>query len=123
MFEGYCSIPRLYKHKDMKTQNYIQEAEESIKLFEKPDKVKANPFFETRQMAYIEKKLQSKSVFFNFQAMLKPILIVFLIGFNVTIVYSYLHNLRLYNDTRTIALIQLSDSYMRSSDYYLCIKK
>jgi hypothetical protein len=107
----------------MKTQKYIQAAEESLELLEIQDKVKANPFFETRQMAFIEKRLDSKSGVFNFQAILKPVLIVFLIGFNVTIVYSYLHNQHLYNDTRTIALIQLSDNYMRSNDYYLSIQK
>ncbi|MEI6694814.1 MAG: hypothetical protein WCO13_01995 [Bacteroidota bacterium] len=102
----------------MKTQNYILKAEQTIKLLDAHEKLKAKPFFETRQMALIEARLKAKRPLFNWQVMLKPSFIVILTAINVAVVFSYLHRLNAYTNSRNSALIELSDNIMRSSDYY-----
>ncbi len=102
----------------MKTQKHIQEAEETLKLLDSVEKVKSSAFFETRQLAFMESKLQAKNQVFNWQQILKPAFIVFLIGINISIVYSYVHRIDTYVNTRNSALLQLSDNYIRTSDYY-----
>ncbi len=116
--EGFFKIKRLYKYKDMKTQNYIGKAEQTMKLLDAQKKLIAMPFFETRQMALIEARLKVKRPLFDWQILLKPAFIVILTGINVAVVFSYLHRVNAYTNSRNSALIELSDNFMRSSDYY-----
>lgn len=103
----------------MNTQKHIQEAEACFALLDSLEKVKASTYFETRQLAYMEAKMQAKNSLFNWQTILKPaFFIVFLIGINITTIYSYLHRVNVYANTRNTALITLSDNYIRSNDYY-----
>ncbi|MFZ4401650.1 MAG: hypothetical protein ACOYO1_16585 [Bacteroidales bacterium] len=107
----------------MKTQKYIKEAELTYAMMDSLEKVKATAFFETRQLAYIDAKLQAKKEVLNRQTILKPAFIVFLIIINVGIVFSYLQRVKSYTNIRNSAMIELSDNYMRSNDYYLSIHK
>ena len=108
---------------DMETKNFKYKAEECLKLLDNQKKIKATPFFETRQMAMIEVKLHFSEASFSWHTILKPAFIVFLIGINLTIIYTYLNKNSAYTETRNTALIKLSDNYMRSSDYYLSLNK
>lgn len=103
----------------MNTQKHIQKVEACLALLDSLKKVKASTYFETRQLAYLEAKLLVKNSLFNWQTILKPaFFIIFLIGINITIIYSYLHRVSVYSNTRNTTLITLSDNYMRSNDYY-----
>jgi len=102
----------------MKTQKFTEEAEKCLKLLDNVAKIKANDFFETRQLAYIEAKLQYSHPFLKLQFILKPVFIIFLIGINAGIAFSYIHRVNTYANNRNSALIELSDNYMRSSNYY-----
>ncbi len=102
----------------MNTQKYIQEAEQTLKLLDSVEKVKSPDFFETHQLAFMESRLQAKNSLFNWQIMLKPAFIVFLIAVNISIVYSYVHRTNTYASTRKSALLTLSDNYIRTNDYY-----
>ena len=102
----------------MKSQKYIQKAEETLKLLDSVEKIKSSAFFETRQLACVEAKLQAKNYLFNWQIILKPAFIVFLIGINISIVYSYVHRVNTYVSIRNSALLQLSNNYIRIGDYY-----
>ncbi|MFZ4413039.1 MAG: hypothetical protein ACOYOV_08135 [Bacteroidales bacterium] len=102
----------------MKTQNYILKTEQTMKLLDAQEKLTAKPFFETRQMALIEARLQAKRPLFIWQVLLKPAFIVVLTGINVAVVFSYLQRVNAYTNSRNTALIALSDNIMRSSDYY-----
>ncbi|MCX6232837.1 MAG: hypothetical protein NTZ33_15000 [Bacteroidetes bacterium] len=102
----------------MKTKNYIEEVNQCINLLDSLEKVKTDAFFETRQLAYMERKLNAEKQRYNWKNILKPVLIVMLLAINISIVYNYRVRSENYNKLRNKAIIQLSDNLINYSDYY-----
>ena len=102
----------------MKTNNYIEQTAACMDLLDNIGKIRTDAYFETHQMAYMERKLNTEKQLYDWKKILKPALIVMLLAINVSIVYSYISRTENYTNQRNKAVVQLSVNLLGNNDYY-----